>query len=49
MTDGNFEPRIFGERDAERVAQAIGEERTDTDGGLDAGVFAFAGFGHAEV
>ena len=46
---GNLGLRRFGEGDADGVAQALGQQRPDADGTLDAPVFAFAGLGHAEV
>ena len=41
--------RIFRERNADGVAQAVAQQRADADGALDPAVFAFAGFGDAEV
>ena len=40
---------VFGERDANGVANAVVEQRANADGGLDAAVFAVAGLGHAEM
>ena len=40
---------VLGEGDADGVAQAVGEERADADGALDAAVLAVAGLGDAEV
>ena len=38
---------LLGQRDADRVAQAVVEQRADADRGLDAAVLAEAGLGHA--
>jgi hypothetical protein len=46
---GDLVNGVLGEADADRVADAVAEERTDPDGALDAPVLAVAGFGHAEV
>ena len=40
---------VLRERDAQGVADAVGEQRADADGALDAGIFALTGLGHAEV
>ena len=40
---------VLGERDADGVADAVGQERADADGALDAAVLAVAGLGDAEV
>src|SRR5579862_85475 len=40
---------VFGQRDADGVADAVGEQRADADGAFDAGVFTVSGFGYAEV
>ena len=40
--------RIFRERNANRVAEAVAQQRADADGRLDAAVLAFAGFGDAK-
>ena len=47
--DGDFAGAVFGEGDADGVAEAVAEEGADADGGFDAAVFAFASFGDAEV
>ena len=47
--DGDFVDAVLGERDADGVADAVGEERADADGALDAAVLAVAGLGDAEV
>ena len=41
--------RVLGEGDADRVAEAVGEERADADRALHAAVLALARLGHAEV
>ena len=46
---GDFMRRIFGERDADGVAQAVAQQRTDAYGAFDAAVLAFARFGHTKV
>jgi hypothetical protein len=45
----DFAGRIFGERNADRFAEAIAKQRTDADGALDAPILAFAGLGDSEV
>src|SRR5436309_2411534 len=40
---------IFGEGNADGIAQAIAQQGADADGALDAGIFAFARFGDAQV
>ena len=45
----NLARGIFRERNADGVTQSIAQERADADGALDATIFAFAGFGDAEV
>ena len=40
---------IFRQRNANRVANPIGQQRTDPDRALDARIFSFARFGHAEM
>ena len=47
--DGNFVHAVLGERDADGVADAVGQQRADADGALDAAVLAVARLGHAEV
>ena len=47
--DGDLVRRIFGERNANRVAEAVAEERADADRALNAAIFAFAGFGDTEM
>ena len=47
--DWNFVFGVFGERDADRVADAIGKEAADADGAFDPAVLAVAGFGDAEM
>ena len=49
LRDRDFMNAVFGERDADGVANAIRQERADADRALDPGVFAFTGFGHAEM
>src|SRR5690606_1178008 len=49
LGDGDFVNAVFGEGDADGVAEAVGEEGADADGGFDAAVFAGAGLGDAEV
>ncbi len=40
---------VFGERNADGVADAVAQERADADRALDAAVLAFAGLGDAEM
>ena len=47
--DGDFVDAVLGERDADGVADAVGQQRADADGALDAAVLAVAGLGDAEV
>ncbi len=47
--DGNLVHAVLSERDADGIADAVGQERADADGALDAAVLAVAGFRDAEV
>jgi hypothetical protein len=49
LGDGNFVYGVFGQRNANGVAQTIHQQAADADGALDAPVFAVAGFGDSEV
>lgn len=49
LGDWNFVDGVFGEGDADGIADAVGEEGADADDGFDAAVFAIASFGDAEV
>ena len=49
IADGDLVRRILGERNADRVAQAVAQQRADADGALDAAVLTVAGLGDAEV
>src|SRR5688500_5718540 len=42
--DGNLTRRIFRERNADRVAEAVHQQRADADGALDTAIFTLAGF-----
>ena len=47
--DGHLLHRVLGERDADRVADPVLEQRADPDRALDAAVLAVAGLGDADV
>ena len=47
--DWDFGFGVFGEGDADRIAQAIFEQRADARGGFDAPVFPVAGFCHPQM
>ena len=49
LRHGNFVHAVFRERNADGVADAVGQQRADADGALDAAILAVAGFGDAEV
>ena len=40
---------VLRQRNPNRIADPIGQQRADADRAFDAGVFAFAGLGHAEM
>lgn len=46
---GDLVDGVFGEGDADGVADTVGEEGADADGGFDASVLAIACFGDSEV
>jgi hypothetical protein len=45
----NLVNAVFGERNTNRIPDAIGQKRANPDRTLDSRVFAFAGLSHAEV
>ena len=45
----NLCSRFLAQTHANRIADTISQEGTDTYGTLDSAIFAFAGFGYAEV
>jgi len=47
--DGDFVDAVLGERDADGIADAVGQERADADGALDPAILAIASLGDAEV
>ena len=47
--DGDFVDAVLGERDADGVADAVGQQRADADGALDPAILAVARLGDAEV
>ena len=49
LPDGDFVNAVFGERDADGVADAVAEQRADADGALDSRILAFTGLGDAEM
>ncbi len=49
LGDGDFVDRVFGEGDADGVADAVGEQRPDADSALDPAILAIAGFSDAKV
>ena len=49
LCHGDFVRAIFSERNADRIANSIGQQRPDSDRALDARIFAFAGLGHTEM
>jgi hypothetical protein len=49
LGDRDFVDAVFGEGDADGVAESVEEETADADGAFDAAVFAVARFGDAEV
>ena len=46
---GNLRLRRFAQRDADGVTQSVCQQRTDTQGALDASILTIASFGHAQV
>jgi hypothetical protein len=46
---GDFPNGVFGQRDPNRVADTVLEERTDPDGALDSPILGIAGFGDPEM
>ena len=49
LRHGDLVDAVFGERDADGVADAVAEQAADADRGFDAAVFPVTGLGHAEV
>lgn len=49
VAGGDFVDWVFGEADADGVADSFSEEGCDASGGFDAGVLTIAGFGDSEV
>ena len=49
LRDGNFVLGRFGQRDADRVADAVREQRADSDGALDASLQSVARLGDAQM
>ena len=49
LRDRDLVDAVFRQRNADRVANSIRQERADADRALDPRVFAFAGFRHAEM